>query len=281
MTISNIYPQYQKMQNLAKEAILELPIELPIKVKPLIQYLYNHDNIEIYTYDDYAKFKGFELTPNNMKKFFNSKDAKFVYNKTEDLFILLYNKEMPPIRKAWTFAHELGHYFAGHHFLINDNKKITKYVNNILEQEANCFARELLVPSGLVLYIIDYYNVHDIISFYTVLRSIFKLSKEASFYIAKDLSKSHNEYIEMKIYRKYAQIIALYDNLLTKKIFSKLPTTEDFYSWTIHYQREYDTFAYYYYNNNLTPPSNYLKHYLLEKLICSINNSFKNENINQ
>ncbi|WP_287777218.1 ImmA/IrrE family metallo-endopeptidase, partial [Megamonas sp.] len=181
MMTSNLYPQYKKMQTLAREQLLTLPVGLPIKVKPIVNYILNNENFEIYTYKDYAKLEGFELTFDNIEKYFNSKDAKLVYNSNDDMYTLFYNSEMPSIRKAWTFAHKLGHYFAGHHFYI-ENDNVSKELNNVLEQEANCFARELLVPSGLVLYIADYYKSRDVISFYTILRAIFNLSKEASFY---------------------------------------------------------------------------------------------------
>lgn len=190
------------------------------------------------------------------------------------MYTLFYNSEMPSIRKAWTFAHELGHYFAGHHFYI-ENDNVSKELNNVLEQEANCFARELLVPSGLVLYIADYYKSRDVISFYTILRAIFNLSKEASFYIARDLSKVRKEYTERKIYENYIDIIKRYYPFLYKKIFLNIPSRDDFYSWSIHYKYEYDPFSFYFYRTKPSPPSKFLKHYLFEKLIQSTDNEIK------
>ena len=213
----------------------------------------NNENFEIYTYKDYAKL---------------------VYNSNDDMYTLFYNSEMPSIRKAWTFAHELGHYFAGHHFYI-ENDNVSKELNNVLEQEANCFARELLVPSGLVLYIADYYKSRDVISFYTILRAIFNLSKEASFYIARDLSKVRKEYTERKIYENYIDIIKRYYPFLYKKIFLNIPSRDDFYSWSIHYKYEYDPFSFYFYRTKPSPPSKFLKHYLFEKLIQSTDNEIK------
>ncbi len=271
---SNLYPQYKKMQTLAREQLLTLPVGLPIKVKPIVNYILNNENFEIYTYKDYAKLEGFELTFDNIEKYFNSKDAKLVYNSNDDMYTLFYNSEMPSIRKAWTFAHKLGHYFAGHHFYI-ENDNVSKELNNVLEQEANCFARELLVPSGLVLYIADYYKSRDVISFYTILRAIFNLSKEASFYIARDLSKVRKEYTERKIYENYIDIIKRYYPFLYKKIFLNIPSRDDFYSWSIHYKYEYDPFSFYFYRTKPSPPSKFLKHYLFEKLIQSTDNEIK------
>lgn len=275
MMTFNIYPRYKEMQLLAKERILDLPATLPIKIKPVVNYVLNNENLEIYTYKDYAEIEGFELTFTNIEKYFKSKDAQLSYNPNNDTFTLLYNNDMPAIRKAWTFAHELGHYFAGHHFLLTNKQTCSKRLNNILEQEANCFARELLVPSGLVLYIADYYKSRDIVALFTILRAIFNLSKEASFYIARDLAKIHEQYIRMKIYKNYAEIINYYHSFLVKKIFSNLPTINDFYAWSIHYRCEYDTYAFYFYRNKLSAPSKFLNQYLFEKLVQSISKDIK------
>lgn len=273
---SNIYPQYKKMQLLAKEILLDLPVALPIKVKPIIKYILNHENFEIYTYKDYANLSGFELNLINIEKYFKSKDAQLSYDPNNDIYTLLYNSNMPSDRKAWTFAHELGHYFAGHHFLLENNKCATKALNKVFEQEANCFARELLVPAGLVLYIADCYKSRDVIAFYTILRGIFKLSKTASFYISNDLSKIHEQYTKMKIYKNYSEIIQLYHSFIYQKLFSKIPTTDDFDAWCIHYRYEYDQHAFYFYRNNLLTPDKYLNNYLFEKLIQSISKETRN-----
>ena len=44
---SNLYPQYKKMQTLAREQLLTLPVGLPIKVKPIVNYILNFILIKI------------------------------------------------------------------------------------------------------------------------------------------------------------------------------------------------------------------------------------------
>jgi Zn-dependent peptidase ImmA (M78 family) len=65
------------------------------------------------------------------------------------------NVEESPQRQNFTIAHELGHYLLGH--LENPNYDalyrgpITEQNEKYLEQEANCFAANLLVPQDILI----------------------------------------------------------------------------------------------------------------------------------
>jgi Zn-dependent peptidase ImmA (M78 family) len=73
--------------------------------------------------------------------------------KNEDEWTIIINARQAPQRKLFTLAHELGHYFLHRHF----QKQFTcnfssKGPTTRLEQEANRFAAELLMPSEQVIY---------------------------------------------------------------------------------------------------------------------------------
>ncbi len=77
--------------------------------------------------------------------------------KEDGLLVAGVNKNHHPNRRRFSIAHEIGHYKLGHHIdLIMDTEEVsegrfdTTHANVLLEQEANHFASELLMPSDLL-----------------------------------------------------------------------------------------------------------------------------------
>jgi len=76
--------------------------------------------------------------------------AGFVDSKGE----IIVNSAESNVRKNFTIAHELGHYLLGHlsdpDYDVLYRQPIGNIPNTPLEQEANCFAANLLVPENLL-----------------------------------------------------------------------------------------------------------------------------------
>ena len=112
-----------------------------------------HDVIEVLGKDGYS--------------IYNGKNYTIVYN----------NKINSKGRINFTLAHEIGHIILGHHkdfdvtSVLKDN--FTKEEYKVLENEANCFARNILAPAPLVQCLNTY-------EFYFKLSKIFNLSPNAS-----------------------------------------------------------------------------------------------------
>lgn len=67
---------------------------------------------------------------------------------------IVINDEESPQRKNFTIAHELGHYLLGHvgkeGYDVLYRQPIAEPTNKPMEQEANCFAANLLVPEYML-----------------------------------------------------------------------------------------------------------------------------------
>jgi Zn-dependent peptidase ImmA (M78 family) len=78
-----------------------------------------------------------------------------------DTKTILVNEDDSPHRKNFTIAHELGHFLLGH----NEENGYTVFLRNPdamvktpVEQEANCFAANLLVPEPFLMEYLDTYS---------------------------------------------------------------------------------------------------------------------------
>jgi len=93
-----------------------------------------------------------------------------------DKKIIYINYKETPVRQHFAVAHELGHYLLGHkdfEVLLKGTHLITK---NPKEKEANCFAKELIVPAKKLKRIMRKYDLslaYDI----QILSNIFGASK--------------------------------------------------------------------------------------------------------
>ncbi len=109
-----------------------------------------------------AQRKGLELkyfkpdSDENLKKV-----SGFFNEKTKTIYI---NSEDPPRRQSFTIAHELGHYILQHQ--PNQVGVLYRYATPIdkedpLEQEANYFAANLLVPEDMLTKVMKKYNLTE------------------------------------------------------------------------------------------------------------------------
>lgn len=101
-------------------------------------------------------------------------DKKMIYINVND----------PPNRQTFTVAHELGHYILAHN---KDNLNVLlRYPllqnakKDPLEQEANCFAAELLVPSKMLKRVMKKYSLEK--GDEEILAGMFGVSKDVMKY---------------------------------------------------------------------------------------------------
>ncbi len=207
MTTTSRLPNYSLIKELAEKVLLSIkePV-LPIKLKPLINELTNKDLV-VHTFSQYTEIENRDY--NEFIKEAPSKDGTLRYLPDDNYYVLLYNKNIQRDRKTWTLAHELGHYYAKHHLELlayqkaNEAKEIPPELNRVFEKEANFFAKEILAPPALILMVLVSLRTTDFVSIYTVLRSLFRLSREASYYIAKDITKFKYLQFSPQLYLKY------------------------------------------------------------------------------
>jgi len=186
---------------------------------------------------------------NEVYEFLGSKDGTSEYHPRRDKHAICYNDTIKtPERIQWTIAHELGHIVLGH---LRDfpetgtaHPALKKSSYRILEAEANVFARELLAPSTVFIYIAETYNVREALCFYTIARSVFRLSKEASYYVATDLARNYEVYAMGARYLGGIPVAEMYEDYLREHLFKSLPDVHLFSSWLKNYRHEFELLSY-------------------------------------
>ena len=174
---------------------------------------------------------------------FGSKDGISQYHSQRDKHAICYNDTIKPRgRIQWTLAHELGHITLGH---LRDfpetgteHPALERSSYEILEHEANAFARELLAPSTIFIYIAETYNVREALCFYTIARSMFRLSMEASYYIATDLARNYMTFARGARHLGGIHVAEVYGNYLHWNHFKMLSDIDLFSTWLRCYQYE-------------------------------------------
>lgn len=125
--------------------------EVPINLEILLRELKR--TITICSYSDFSIKHG--LTINDICDYFESELGACAYNRNSEKYVIFYNDTKNNIGlKRFTIAHELGHIFLNHHNKAETNIMMRKGISDqkykIFENEANCFARNLLAPYHLV-----------------------------------------------------------------------------------------------------------------------------------
>lgn len=77
---------------------------------------------------------------------FRGKGDAMTQRRGNSIFII-YNEDMPIVRKRFSVAHEIGHLFMGH---LHGNSSLDLNTQNYDELEAHAFAAELLMPPKLL-----------------------------------------------------------------------------------------------------------------------------------
>ena len=115
----------------------------PISLKKILR----HYDIRLMCYEDYCKCNDCD-----MQVCFDlfGKDGATIEN--EGKFLIVYNRNATPKdRIRFTLAHELGHIFHRHHRELGvttlQRLWVEKSLYDVMEDEANCFARNLLCPA--------------------------------------------------------------------------------------------------------------------------------------
>jgi Zn-dependent peptidase ImmA (M78 family) len=81
-------------------------------------------------------------------------DAFIAYDERKNRFGLFINTNQINGRLNWNYAHELGHILLGHVPIMNE-LDLNRNQRYIVEREAHTFARELLMPEGMIRKIVD------------------------------------------------------------------------------------------------------------------------------
>lgn len=122
------------------EKIVEFQEDVPLTEYPLnLEQLCNKMEWTLIAYSEL-----------NTECFSISKDGFTVYK--NDRFIIFYNMEQPHNRVRFTIAHEIGHIILNHHFTSKNNLLcFDDYTfEKALENEANIFARNILMPTFIL-----------------------------------------------------------------------------------------------------------------------------------
>lgn len=218
-----------------------LPTQLPVKVKQLLNMIIDLEiNFQAMTYQQYAEKEGWFPSPFQFKRYFHSLEGKIIYLPDDDLYVLLYNQAQIIERKKWTLAHELGHYFCGHLNQLHSGQVMDEYTNRRIEAEANRFARYLLAPPWLLASVTGAYGYTDAMSSYALCRFLFRLSQEASYYIAISSHDNFYHYSIKKLSSHWNSLQKKYQQLVDDTIFKQLPTQSDFNNFVDAYRYEYN-----------------------------------------
>jgi Zn-dependent peptidase ImmA (M78 family) len=142
-----------------------------------------------------APINPFELAKNyNVRIFmsvFEEEDVAGYYNKSEGKIHI--NAKDPIYRQSFTLAHELGHLILDHElpkgFEVLYRRALGDYVNEPIEQEANTFAANLLVPLELLHAKLETLSKEDENTKIEILSEYFAVSKQVIGYRLKWLQK--------------------------------------------------------------------------------------------
>ena len=157
-----IFPNYQQpiveaLAVLEDSGIDRFPVDLHV-----IQQQYRK-LFQIRSYGSYMKDSGFSRK--ECYQFFESEDGAAVFDGCCK-FIVYYNEKKRKQRIRFTIAHEVGHIMLDHHQeygkSILNRDGISKQLYKRLENEANCFARNLLSPAYHAERLLDAHGITQV-----------------------------------------------------------------------------------------------------------------------
>ncbi|NCB27880.1 MAG: ImmA/IrrE family metallo-endopeptidase, partial [Bacteroidia bacterium] len=143
-----LYPDYQQpiieaLIVLEDSGIDRFPVSLHA-----IQHQF-HNLFEFCSYGQLMAQSG--ISQEKCFKYFGSEDGAAVMDERCGKYIVYYNEKKKKQRIRFTIAHEIGHIFLGHHEEygkpILERGGVGQELYKRLENEANCFARNLLCPA--------------------------------------------------------------------------------------------------------------------------------------
>lgn len=137
-------PNFKKAEDLASEILKKYYIDQPPVVAKELAELYRLNVVPI----NFA-----QINP------MYSSISGFIDIQTNRLFV---NSNESVVRRNFTIAHELGHYLLGHtssseYANLLFRRPLKEQEDPAIEQEANCFAGNLLVPANFLKEVIQKY----------------------------------------------------------------------------------------------------------------------------
>lgn len=161
----------------------------PIKVSKIMHYFKDTFNISFIKYSTLAKASGYSITGVAIQ--YGSNDAVLRYNPNNEVVSVIYNDKQPKERQRWNILHELSRFICDHHIIRykveSQNLSLSKYQIENMEAEANFLTKVILAPIDFVLYCAGNYHCYDAQRIFVILKAIFRLSTEASFYYSNSL----------------------------------------------------------------------------------------------
>lgn len=148
-------PRYKYVYDKVIEFFFEFHlVEYPINPLHVIERICKDSGAIIAaTYDEFVRiFKSSDKTPDYIRHKIKTEDGFIMLR--DGVHYIIYNDKAIPSRLAFTLMHELGHWYLGH--LVDFNETIlargglTRSEYQVLENEANAFARNILAPIFLI-----------------------------------------------------------------------------------------------------------------------------------
>lgn len=158
-------PRYKK----ATQTALELSSEFNIQTYPVdIKTIIKKKGIRLKKYSTLAKYK--RCSVDKIGDILQTQHGILVRHSPND-YTLNYNDTLPDYVIRFTLAHELGHYCLQHleDFELTEvkYKGLSETEYQLLEREANCFARNLLSPEPIASLFTEK-NEHDLMEYFGI-----------------------------------------------------------------------------------------------------------------
>lgn len=187
---------------------IDSPI-FPLKASNLIKLLQKSYTIKLIKFSEFAETANMSLE--EVYKLFCTRNARIIFDAKAQIYYIYYNDTMCKERCRWNIIHELAHLILGHcqkaqkvstlGLMLSDDDCAT------LEKEANYFTSYCLAPYPLIMFLAAHYGLLNFNGYYIFARSVFKLSKEASYYLANTLSKRTHTQITTKSFEPFIDFI--------------------------------------------------------------------------
>ncbi len=237
MTTTSIsYSRYRELDQIILVFLARFPSDtVPIKLTEILKQL-SLEGMYFNTFKQFAETNNIPLAlvPSRLK----TKNACLKYNHDTGDTYIYYNQDLPKSAKRWDLVHEIGHHTLGHYRIIEANSgSLSKKDFGRFEEEANYFAKQVLAPDSLVLFIMSCFDKVNMELLYMIYRSLFELGKQASLYSALHMYGyyKHKE-INLDLLWRYSDPINQYlDKLSTGNTLKEL---YDQYELEIQCKRE-------------------------------------------
>lgn len=210
------YPRYDLAKQVATQTILKYANDnIPVS----LSYIANRfDDLVLRSYGWFQRNMSVsrEYIVTNLTKSEDGGLLRLSDDTGKEDYLILYDESKKVGRKRFTIAHELGHYFLKHHQLIDETVisrgEITDEEYDVLEKEANYFARLLLVPLPLLPYISANWGAIDTTHLMNIFNVTYTVAKNVIRHINNLYSRGGSP-INTDIVDKYRVSVNQYINI--------------------------------------------------------------------